>query len=203
MIKEKILFWFNAIFYIVFWCIMMFKPDLALTTIIIAFWLESLLYGIIWVIFAIQDKQSNERWLLAIVAVAQILLWVGLVSFPAAWEAILKVFILLLWIWAIIKWILLTINSFKFKKAGLPNWWWILTAGIVLILVGLFLATNSLLAILIINGVIWLWMTLVGISMIILALQLKRKIRKFEDQVEEALENGDWVEIEITKVRNF
>ena len=203
MIKEKILFWFNAIFYIVFWCIMMFKPDLALTTIIIAFWLESLLSGIIWVIFAIQDKQSNERWLLAIVAVAQILLWVGLVSFPAAWEAILKVFILLLWIWAIIKWILLTINSFKFKKAGLPNWWWILTAGIVLILVGLFLATNSLLAILIINGVIWLWMTLVGISMIILALQLKRKIRKFEEQVEEALENGDGVEIEITKVRNF
>jgi hypothetical protein len=39
--------------------------------------------------------------------------------------------------------------------------------------------------------------------MIILALQLKRKIRKFEDQVEEALENGNWVEIEITKVRNF
>lgn len=203
MIKEKILFWFNAIFYIVFWCIMMFKPDLALTTIIIAFWLESLLSGIIWVIFAIQDKQSNERWLLAIVAVAQILLWVGLVSFPAAWEAILKVFILLLWIWAIIKWILLTINSFKFKKAELPNWWWILAAGIVLILVWLFLTTNSLLAILIINGVIWLWMTLAGISMIILALQLKRKIRKFEEQVEEALENGDGVEIEITKVRNF
>jgi hypothetical protein len=34
-------------------------------------------------------------------------------------------------------------------------------------------------------------MTLAGISMIILALQLKRKIRKFEDQVEEALENGN------------
>ena len=154
MLKEKILFWFNAIFYIVFWCVMMFQPNLGLETLIIVFWIESILSGIAWIVFAVQDEQSNERWLLAVVAATQILLWVGLVSFPKAWEVILRTFIIILWIWAIIKGILLTINSFKFKKMRYWNWGWFLAAWIFLILVGLFLASNSLLTILIINGVI-------------------------------------------------
>lgn len=203
MIKEKFLFLFNAIFYIAFWCFMMFKPNLALDTILIVFWIESIISWIAWVVFAVQDKESRDRWLLAVVAAAQILIWVLLVCFPEAWETILKAFVVLLWIWAIIEWILLMINSFRLKKMGERIRWWILVAWIFLALVWLFVACNSLLTILIINGVIWLWMALAGISMIIIALQVRKNAKIIEEQVEEAMENWEWVEIEITKVTRF
>ena len=151
MIKEKILFWANAIFYIILWWIMMFQPNLALDTIIIAFWIESILSGIVWIVFAVQDKESWERWTLSVIAISQILIWVLLTVFPIAWETILKVFIILLGIWGIIKWILIVINSFKLKKIGLENRGRILAAWIFLILLWLFLSSNSLLTIFIIN----------------------------------------------------
>ena len=203
MIKEKILFWANAIFYIILWWIMMFQPNLALDTIIIAFWIESILSGIVWIVFAVQDKESWERWTLSVIAISQILIWVLLTVFPIAWETILKVFIILLGIWGIIKWILLVINSFKLKKIWLENRGRILAAWIFLILLWLFLSSNSLLTIFIINSVIGLWMVIAGITMIILALQTKKKVWTIKKQIEEAIENNEWMEIEITKVRKF
>ena len=203
MIKEKILFWANAIFYIILWWIMMFQPNLALDTIIIAFWIESILSGIVWIVFAVQDKESWERWTLSVIAISQILIWVLLTVFPIAWETILKVFIILLGIWGIIKWILIVINSFKLKKIGLENRGRILAAWIFLILLWLFLSSNSLLTIFIINSVIGLWMVIAGITMIILALQTKKKVWTIKKQIEEAIENNEWIEIEITKVRKF
>lgn len=203
MIKEKILFWANAIFYIILWWIMMFQPNLALDTIIIAFWIESILSGIVWIVFAVQDKESWERWTLSVIAISQILIWVLLTVFPIAWETILKVFIILLGIWGIIKWILLVINSFKLKKIGLENRGRILAAWIFLIFLWLFLSSNSLLTIFIINSVIGLWMVIAGITMIILALQTKKKVWIIKKQIEEAIENNEWIEIEITKVRKF
>ena len=182
---------------------MMFKPDVALETLIIVFWIESIISWIVWVVFAVQDKQSNERWSLTAVAIAQILLWVLLASFPTTWEAILRTFIILLWVWAIIKWILITINSFKFKELKFRNRWWVLFAWIILILIGLFITTNSLLTLFVINGIIGLWMTLTGITMIILALQVKKDVKEVRDELEEALENGENIEIEITKVKRY
>ena len=46
-------------------------------------------------------------------------------------------------------------------------------------------------------------MTLAGISMIIIALQIRKNAKIIEEQVEEAMENWEWVEIEITKVTRF
>ena len=147
---------------------MMFKPDVALETLIIVFWIESIISWIVWVVFAVQDKQSNERW-----------------------------------VWAIIKWILITINSFKFKELKFRNRWWVLFAWIILILIGLFITTNSLLTLFVINGIIGLWMTLTGITMIILALQVKKDVKEVRDELEEALKNGEDIEIEITKVKRY
>ena len=83
------------------------------------------------------------------------------------------------------------------------NWGWILAAWISLIILWLFLASNSLLTILIINGVIGLWMVVTGIAMIVLALQIKKTAIEIRDEIEEAIANGDWIEIEVTKVRKF
>ena len=83
------------------------------------------------------------------------------------------------------------------------NWGWILAAWISLIILWLFLASNSLLTILIINGVIGLWMVVTGIAMIVLALQIKKTSIEIRDEIEEAIANGDWIEIEVTKVRKF
>ena len=182
---------------------MMFQPSIALESLIIVFWIESIISGIIWIVFAVQDEGSSERRVLSIISAAQILLWVGLVWFPKGWEIILRIFIIIAWIWAIIKWILLTIDSFKFKKMRYWNWGWILAAWISLIILWLFLASNSLLTILIINGVIGLWMVITGIAMIVLALQIKKTAIEIRDEIEEAIANGDWIEIEVTKVRKF
>jgi uncharacterized membrane protein HdeD (DUF308 family) len=88
----------------------MFKPDLALETLVIYFWLEFLFSGIVWVVFAIIDKEYEDRWVLAVVAALQIISGVLLVAYPAAWEAILRAFVILFWVWAIIKWILVILR---------------------------------------------------------------------------------------------
>ena len=156
---------------------MMFKPEVALETIIIYLWLECLLSGILWVVFAVLDKEYEDRRVLAAVAIIQILVWVLLVAYPAAWEAILKGFVILAWVWAIIRWILAIIDSINLKKLKFASWWCVLAAWIILIIVGLFLVTNSLLTILIINGVLWIWLVFTGVSMIVLALQVKKNVK--------------------------
>lgn len=204
MTKVRVLFWVNAIFYIVFWWIMLFQPDLALTTIVIAFWIESLLSGIAWAVFALQDTEFEERGLLGAISIFQILVWIFLMFFPSVGEVILRIFIVLLWIWAIIKGIALIIDSFDFKAEGYSKWWWILIGGCLLFLLWIFLATNSLLALLIFNSLIGFWLVIAGIGMVIWALQIRKDIKKMkniEKQVEEALENWESVEIEITRSR--
>ena len=178
MLKEKILFWFNAIFFIVFWCIMMFKPDLALETLVIYFWLEFLLSGIVWVVFAIIDHEYEDRWVLAVVGALQIISGVLLIAYPAAWEAILRAFVILFWVWAIIKWILVILRCIQLAKAWFSEWWWILAFWAILLLLWIFLVSNSLLALFIVNGIIWLWLLFVGISMIILAFQVKKILKE-------------------------
>jgi hypothetical protein len=46
------------------------------------------------------------------------------------------------------------------------------------LLLWIFLVSNSLLALFIVNGIIWLWLLFVGISMIILAFQVKKILRE-------------------------
>jgi len=177
MIREKFLFWFNAIFYIIFGCVMMFKPDLALETIIITFWIESILSWIAWVVLTIEDKEFEERWILAGLSIFQILVWVLLAFFPQSGELIIKIFIVLVWILLIIRWILLLIDSSRIKKLKFNNRYWVLIAGLWLILLWLFLAMNSLLTIFIINGVIGLWMFVLGISMIVWVVKLRKALK--------------------------
>ena len=177
MAREKYLFWFNAIFYVVFGWIMMLKPDLALDTIIIVFWIESVLSWIAWVVLAIQDKNFEDRWILAGLSIFQILLWVLLAFFPQFGETIIKIFIVLIWICLIIRWILLVIESFNLKKLRFSNWYWTLIAGCCLIILWAFLALNSLLAVLILNGIIGLWIVISGISMIIWVLQIRKSLK--------------------------
>lgn len=177
MIREKILFWFNAIFYIVFGCVMMFKPDLALETIIITFWIESVISWIAWVVLAIQDKEFEERWILAGLSVFQILVGLLLAFLPQSGELIIKIFIALIWILLVIRWIILVIESFNLKKARFSKWYWALIAGCWLIILGAFLALNSLLAVLILNSIIGLWMVISGISMIIWVLQIRKALK--------------------------
>lgn len=178
MAREKILFWVNAIFYFIFWCVMLFKPDIALQTFIIVFWIESILSWIIWTILAIKDKGSEEKWLLAGLSIFQILVWVWLAFFPEFGEKIIEIFIVLIWIWIVIRWILLLVDSFRLKKGKFTKWYWALIAWCCLIILGTFLVLNSLRVILIMNSVIGLWMIIVGISMIIWVLQLKKEIKR-------------------------
>ena len=156
---------------------MMFKPDLALETLIMAFWIESILSWIAWVVFAIKDKEFEESWLLAGLSIFWILLWVALLFFPQFGEVILRIFVVLVWILVIIKSIVLIIDSVELKKSGFEKWWWALAAWIVMLFLGIFLVMNSLLVILIVNGIIGLWVTILGISMVVWACQIRKILR--------------------------
>lgn len=177
MLKEKILFWINAVFYIVFGFIMIFNPNLALETIIIVFWIESILSWIAGTVLSIHDEDFEDRWILSGISIFQILVWVLLIFFPKFGETILKIFIVLIWIWIIIKWILVIINSFNIKKVWLRKWWWVLVAGCLLTLLWLFLVIYSSVAISITISIIGLWLIISGISMIIWVLQLKKLLK--------------------------
>jgi uncharacterized membrane protein HdeD (DUF308 family) len=111
------------------------------------------------------------------ISIFQILVWVLLIFFPKFGETILKIFIVLIWIWIIIKWILVIINSFNIKKVWLRKWWWVLVAGCLLTLLWLFLVIYSSVAISITISIIGLWLIISGISMIIWVLQLKKLLK--------------------------
>lgn len=193
MKEIKRLFWLNAAFYLIFWCYLLTTPKLGLSTIVIVCAIRALIIWIVGIAFSLKNSEFEDRTLVLIASILSTLLGLLLICFPWTWETIILVFVVLLWIILAIRWVMLIIDSINMKRAKVKNWHWILIFWIVLTLIGLFIANNSLLTTLIFNSLVWLSLICAWIGMIVWGFQLKRNVKKIKKE----LKNVDEIEIEI------
>lgn len=195
----KWMFWLNAIFYIVLWALLLFSPKTSLETVIIVFWIESMLSWILSVVFVLQEQDLEDRSLFAWLAILQIILWISLMFFPDWWEKVLEIFVVIIGVFAMIKGLILSIDSFQAKKLWLRNWYWMLIAGVVLIVLWLFLLMNSYLTLLVVSSITWLWLLASWISMIVWALQVRKTSNAVKKEVKKNLKDWGTIEVEIIR----
>ena len=199
MKKMKWMFWLNAIFYIVLWALLLFSPKTSLETVIVVFGIESMLSWILSVVFVLQEPDLEDRSLFAWLAILQIILWISLMFFPEWWEKVLEIFVVIIGVFAMIKGLILSIDSFQAKKLWLRNWYWMLIAGVVLIVLWLFLLMNSYLTLLVVSSITWLWLLASWISMIVWALQVKRTSNVVKKEIKKNLKDWGTIEVEIVR----
>ena len=199
MKKMKWMFWLNAIFYIVLWALLLFSPKTSLETVIVVFGIESMLSWILSVVFVLQEPDLEDRSLFAWLAILQIILWILLMFFPEWWEKVLEIFVVIIGVFAMIKGLILSIDSFQAKKLWLRNWYWMLIAGVVLIVLWLFLLMNSYLTLLVVSSITWLWLLASWISMIVWALQVRKTSNAVKKEIKKNLKNWETIEVEIIR----
>ena len=192
MIKVKSFYWINGLFYILLGLFLCLKPELSLKTIIIIASIEIIIAWIIWIIVDLTTTIYSWRKALMLFSIFQIIFWIILLLFPEIWEFIAALFVVILGIWCIIKGILITVDAFKTKKLQISNRWLLLLTWIIVILFGLFLATNAFLEVIIITVLVGLGMVLYGIRMLTIGFQVKKKIiTNVEEDFEEDFEETD------------
>ena len=199
MKKMKWMFWLNAIFYIVLWALLLFSPKTSLETVIVVFGIESMLSWILSVVFVLQEPDLEDRSLFVWLAILQIILWISLMFFPDWWEKVLQIFVVIIGVFAMIKGLILSIDSFQAKKLWLRNWYWMLIAGVVLIVLWLFLLMNSYLTLLVVSSITWLWLLASWISMIVWALQVRKTSNAVKKEVKKNLKDWGTIEVEIVR----
>ena len=195
----KWMFWLNAIFYIVLWALLLFSPKTSLETVIVVFGIESMLSWILSVVFVLQEPDLEDRSLFAWLAILQIILWISLMFFPEWWEKVLEIFVVIIGVFAMIKGLILSIDSFQAKKLWLRNWYWMFIAGVVLIVLWLFLLMNSYLTLLVVSSITWLWLLASWISMIVWALQVRKTSNAVKKEIKKNLKNWETIEVEIIR----
>ena len=200
MMKIKALFCLNIVFFLAFGLFLFFQPEMALKTIVIIFGIECLLSWIAGSYLLFKDNSIQDRELLSGMALLQIISGILLLVCPSIWELIVKIFVTIIWIGVIIKWILLCVNSFDARKLKVKDWWWIAVAWWFLVILWLVLVTNSFSTIMVFNKFIWIWLIVAAISMIIWALQEYKTERNIRKKTKK-WKNYEVVEIEIEKFK--
>lgn len=193
MKRIKLLFWIEAILCIALWAYMLFRPDLALTTVILIFAIYCIVSGIAGFVFTIKENDYQDRYLLWIIFAFVTIFGLLLLCFPKIWETIVKVLVAVLWISVIVKWVFLMFDSFSIKKMQVTNWYRMFILSVILILFWLFLALNSFVSIIIVQSLIWICLIGVWIAMIIWSFKLKKIVK----EVKKELDNVESVEVEI------
>ena len=199
--KLKLLFWLNAIFYILFGLALLFEPATSLRVFIIVFSIEAIISWIVWSVFLIQEKDYLEdKWLITCWVILQIIAWVLLLIIPDLGETIIKIFVIIFGISVVIKGIILIFDSIEIKKAKLDKRRIVLVVWILLILLGCFLIFDSLTAVFVFNALFWIWMIVSWVSMIARWFQLKKTKKRIKKNIKNLQEN--WIEIEIIETED-
>lgn len=74
-----------------------------------------------------------------------------------------------------------------------------LIAGVILIVIWLFLLMNSYLTLLVVSSITWLWLLASWISMIVWALQVRKTSNAVKKEVKKNLKDWGTIEVEIVR----
>lgn len=193
MRRIRFLFLIEAAFYLLFWLYLLFKPELALRTIIMVCGIYALISWIAWLIFSIREYEFYDRFLLWVIAGFSAVFGLLLLCFPQIWGTIIQIFVSLLWIGIVVKWSFLMSESLGAKKMWVKNWYFVMALWCLLVLLWIFIVMNWYLNVKAFSRLIWLCLIGGWISMLVWSFQLKKVVK----EVEKWLDNVESVEIEI------
>ena len=193
MKKIRLLFRFEAAFYLIFWFYLLFRPELALKTIIMVCGIYALVSWIAGIVFSILESEYHDRFLLWIIAWFSAIFGLLLLCFPQIWETIIQIFVTLLWIGIVVKWSFLMSESLGAKKMWVKNRYFVMALWCLLVLLGIFIVMNWYLTVKAFSRLIWLCLIGWWISMLVWSFQVNRLVKN----VGKELNNVEAVEIEI------
>jgi len=193
MKRIRLLFWIEAAFYLIFWFYLLFRPDLALKTIIVVCGIFTLLSWVAWIIFAVKESEYHDRFLLWVIAVFSAIFGILLLCFPQIWQTIIQIFVTLLWIAIVVKWSFFISESLSAKKIWVKNWYLTMFLWCLLVALWVFIVMNWYLTVKAFSRLIWLCLIWGGIAMLVRAFQVHKLLKG----VKKELNNVESVEIEI------
>lgn len=193
MKRIRLLFWIEAAFYLIFGLYLLFRPELALKTIIIVCGIYALVSWIAWLFFAIREHEYYDRFLLWIIAWFSAVFGILLLCFPQIWETIIQIFVTLLWIGIVVKWSFLMSESLGIKKIWAKNWYLTMILWCLLVVLWVFIVMNWYLTVKAFSRLIWLCLIWGWIAMLVRSFQMNR----FVKDVNKELNNVESIDIEI------
>lgn len=193
MKRIRLLFWIEAAFYLIFGLYLLFRPELALKTIIIVCGIYALISWIAGLFFAIREHEYYDRFLLWVIAWFSAVFGILLLCFPQIWETIIQIFVTLLWIGIVVKWSFLMSESLGIKKIWAKNWYLTMILWCLLVALWVFIVMNWYLTVKAFSRLIWLCLIWGWIAMLVRSFQMNR----FVKDVNKELNNVESIDIEI------
>lgn len=193
MKRIRLLFWIEAAFYLVFGLYLLFRPELALKTIIMVCGIYALVSWIAGLVFAIREHEYYDRFLLWIIAWFSAVFGILLLCFPQIWEIIIQIFVTLLWVGIVVKWSFLMSESLSAKKMWVKNRYFVMILWCLLVALWVFIVMNWYLTVKAFSRLIGLCLIGGWIAMLVWSFQVNKLVK----DVKKGLNDVESVEIEI------
>ena len=144
-------------------------PHLTLATLVLLFGFYALIHGTFSLIAAIGNRQTGDRWLLALEGVVGI--WAGIVTLrtPSTTAMVLIFFV---WVWAIATGILRIAEAIRLRKE-ISGEVWLALSGVVTILFGVLLMLRPVIGLIGLASLIAGYAVILGLFEILLGWELR------------------------------
>jgi uncharacterized membrane protein HdeD (DUF308 family) len=152
----------------------LFAPGSALLALVYVFGAYAVLDGITAVVAGVRHRREEAHWVWHVVEGA-ISIVAGVVAF--AWPGVTALAILyLVAFWSVFTGVSEIMESFAMRRRGSPTWGWVLTAGILGVLLGIVLVLSPGGGLLTLLWLVGLYSVLFGVIIIGWALRLRRAV---------------------------
>ena len=193
MKRIRLLLLIEAAFYLIFGLYLLFRPELALKTIIMVCGIYALASWVAGLVFAIREHEYYDRFLLWVIAGFSAVFGVLLLCFPQIWETIIQIFVTLLWIGIVVKWSFLMSESLSAKKVWVKSWYLTMILWCLLVALWVFIVMNGYLTIKAFSRLIGLCLIGGWVAMLVRSFQVHKLVKS----VKKELNNVESFEIEI------
>ena len=193
MKRIKRLFWIEAAFYLIFWLYLLFRPELAIKTIIMVCGIYAFVSWIAGLVFAIREHEYYDRFLLWVISWFSAVFGILLLCFPKIWEIIIQIFVTLLWIGIVVKWAFIMSESLSSKKMWIKNWYVVMILWCLLVALWIFIVMNWYLTVKAFSRLIGLCLIWWWVSMLVRSFQVHKLVK----DVKKELNNVESIEVEI------
>lgn len=190
MFKLKLYLWLNGLFLALIWGAMLFMSKETINLLIMLFAIENLI-SLAYLRYVL-DEQVPTRYkgFFGTYSIVQLVFALGLLLFPGIWRFLMSLLVVIFAIGIIGIGIVMIRDALQIKRAGITSWTYYFLLWIIVLLLGAFILTNSVLTIILLEKLLGLSILINGISLIIRGFKItnqpsRQTIRDETDEDEE------------------